>query len=978
MQARLRLGSICNLCSFLPGAEEDDDELVSSCTTCMVRETHPRVRVNGSAIPIADGVYAYSGAEYNDRPVYTKTYTGASRTRGGVGNMIYMFVRLDRHWVISVETLSEDWHGIINYATTISSTPSGAKWNQGQTLPSWMRSSAHAMTVTALSEPSKLDWLACGQKRLMTSPSGGSAAVSSTAAGDMLLHLVGSGFSDQHSKMRVSIVDGAGAEIAPCVVLSSGASGELTCRTRPAHAPLSAAGNLYSVQVVVLDSLANVAATRLVHSGLEVLPLAETPLVESVSSVQGSTEGGLQLCLSGQRLDAGASPLVELGGATCVVFRNSFSEVCCTTGKQAAGVFDVTVHYRGVGSALFSAAASSSFEYITAPTLLAVAPAMGHPGSLISLDLLGDHPTVTPAVTLGIAPCAGVSIERLPGDTTTRIYCNATDASLGNVPVALLIPGVGRAASGFSFTYRPAITGVSPATGSVGGSVVTLSGFGLDSFGADVFVGVGTQMCTMQSVSSSAIVCRAAPVVPTIGGIEVWTNSFYPTPPSAPSGSRRRVLNEVDECLACQLQGEGYCWNGGEGHCESLTLSPCSDTAADYTTATQADFMTLTGYHIFAYGHDCGGLLSPRAPPPHPPSPPLPPSPLPSPPPPSPPNPPPPSPGAPPSLPESCQDSCEMSDWRDDGVCDDGGPGAEFSICAYSSDCSDCGPRIARSPPPLPPPTAPPPPPAPPPPATPPPPPVVELVLSEITVYGDGVTAACAVVGGCHFGYSLADTPLLVSSTPTSGSTGDSLMLIGYSLSLTPADNFVSIGDQSCLVTSAQLDTSTVNSLAPSLDLCPVSSCTTPRALVRVVCTLPPNSASPPHAVSVAVAGLGTSPVLDGATVAYSVKLHAVAPQTGSIAGGTQVILAGDGFSNRLGDLEVNFGGVPCLALSTNYTHIVCLSTGVTAPDSKTVTLKVRGVAATCHGDCTFAYATVHTPTLISATVISESDTAWQ
>ncbi len=35
------------------------------------------------------------------------------------------------------------------------------------------------------------------------------------------------------------------------------------------------------------------------------------------------------------------------------------------------------------------------------------------------------------------------------------------------------------------------------------------------------------------------------------------------------------------------------------------------------------------------------------------------------------------------------------------GYCDDGGPGAEYTVCPYGTDCTDCGPRVpAPSPPP--------------------------------------------------------------------------------------------------------------------------------------------------------------------------------------------------------------------------------------------------------------------------------------
>jgi len=42
----------------------------------------------------------------------------------------------------------------------------------------------------------------------------------------------------------------------------------------------------------------------------------------------------------------------------------------------------------------------------------------------------------------------------------------------------------------------------------------------------------------------------------------------------------------------------------------------------------------------------------------------------------------------------SCFDDCYH---RDDGDCDDGGPGAEFNVCGFSHDCTDCGPRTGAA-----------------------------------------------------------------------------------------------------------------------------------------------------------------------------------------------------------------------------------------------------------------------------------------
>ena len=52
--------------------------------------------------------------------------------------------------------------------------------------------------------------------------------------------------------------------------------------------------------------------------------------------------------------------------------------------------------------------------------------------------------------------------------------------------------------------------------------------------------------------------------------------------------------------------------------------------------------------------------------------------------------------------------------YTSDGICDDGGPGSDFSACPFGADCLDCGDRCAPTPPPTPPsfPSPPSPPPA--------------------------------------------------------------------------------------------------------------------------------------------------------------------------------------------------------------------------------------------------------------------------
>ena len=68
--------------------------------------------------------------------------------------------------------------------------------------------------------------------------------------------------------------------------------------------------------------------------------------------------------------------------------------------------------------------------------------------------------------------------------------------------------------------------------------------------------------------------------------------------------------------------------------------------------------------------------------------------------------------------PSWCFNTCPgHPEFADDGVCDDGGPGAVYSNCPYGTDCADCSARFhdPPAPPPQPPSAPPPPPPSPPP-----------------------------------------------------------------------------------------------------------------------------------------------------------------------------------------------------------------------------------------------------------------------
>ena len=245
-----------------------------------------------------------------------------------------------------------------------------------------------------------------------------------------------------------------------------------------------------------------------------------------------------------------------------------------------------------------------------------------------------------------------------------------------------------------------------------------------------------------------------------------------------------------------------------------------------------------------------------------------------------------------------------------------------------------------------------------------------------------GDVASCAA-DGCEFGYALALTPVLLSSTPPSGNEGDVLTVTGHSLSLTPSDNAVYVGGKMCEVLSAAEDTSF------SPPACPVTSCTPEmRTVVSLTCRLPHLDSNAPHDVTLATVAGGYSPKLASATVTTPAQLRHVSPSSGSLAGGTLLTLYGDGFSGQMSSLDVTIGSGRCRVHSANASQITCITpVAPTAPSARRrltssadvdVVITTRGVAAACVApSCTFGYSQARTLILSAATVVSAGPVQW-
>ena len=137
--------------------------------------------------------------------------------------------------------------------------------------------------------------------------------------------------------------------------------------------------------------------------------------------------------------------------------------------------------------------------------------------------------------------------------------------------------------------------------------------------------------------------------------------SASPPPPASEQDSQsNQAVSQSDgadsECAdTCYFASDGYCDDGGPGadysFCDAGT--DCTDCGAGGSAAASDEDSDADGAGADGAGADGSSDAA-----------------------------------------DGCTETCL---YASDGGCDDGGPGAEYSICALGTDCTDCGPRAASA-----------------------------------------------------------------------------------------------------------------------------------------------------------------------------------------------------------------------------------------------------------------------------------------
>jgi hypothetical protein len=229
------------------------------------------------------------------------------------------------------------------------------------------------------------------------------------------------------------------------------------------------------------------------------------PTVAGISPTSGSTAGGTAVTISGTALTGATAVDFGTVPATDVAVVNATTVTAVS--PAGTGTVDVTVTTPG-GTSATSSADHYTYTAPVAPTVTGLSPTSGSTAGGTLVTITGTNFISATAVDFGTTPATNVIVVN---DTTITAD---SPAGTGTVDVTVTTPlGTSATSPADQYTYTPAlapaVTGVSPYTGSQsGGTLVTISG---TSFTGATAVDFGTVPATNVSVVNDSMITADSP-----------------------------------------------------------------------------------------------------------------------------------------------------------------------------------------------------------------------------------------------------------------------------------------------------------------------------------------------------------------------------------------------------------------------------------------------------------------------------------
>jgi putative cell wall-binding protein len=227
------------------------------------------------------------------------------------------------------------------------------------------------------------------------------------------------------------------------------------------------------------------------------------PVVTSISPTAGPLGGATSVTITGTGLTGATAVTFGVTAATGVVV-NSATSVTAISPAGSAGTVDVTVTTAGGTSVT---GAGDHFTYAAAPTVTSISPTAGPLGGTTTVTITGTGLTGISAVSFGGTP--GTAVTPISATSATAV---SPAHGVGAVDITATTPG-GTSLTGagdmFTYTVAPAVTAVSPPSGStLGGPVVTITGTGFTGATAVAF---GATAATSFNVVSDTSITAVSP-----------------------------------------------------------------------------------------------------------------------------------------------------------------------------------------------------------------------------------------------------------------------------------------------------------------------------------------------------------------------------------------------------------------------------------------------------------------------------------
>ena len=187
------------------------------------------------------------------------------------------------------------------------------------------------------------------------------------------------------------------------------------------------------------------------------------PTVTGISPASGPLAGSTSVTIMGTGFTGATAVDFGATAATNVVVKSA-TQITATS-PAGTGVVDVTVVTPGGTSPANIPA--DQFSYVAAPTVTGISPASGPLAGSTSVTITGTGFTGATAVNFGTTAATNVVVKSATQITAT------SPAGTGVVDVTVVTPGgtspANIPADQFSYVAAPTVTGISPASRSVGG-----------------------------------------------------------------------------------------------------------------------------------------------------------------------------------------------------------------------------------------------------------------------------------------------------------------------------------------------------------------------------------------------------------------------------------------------------------------------------------------------------------------------------